>query len=115
MTNVNRHWYVGLIGLVLVMSGPLLQPEASAATLRNGDATAHMVKIVRRGKADEEVTVAPGAVRKELCQDGCILRLTGDGNNDYKLEGTERVSIEGGLVYYDGPVIRDPASPAKPE
>jgi hypothetical protein len=60
-----------------------------------------MVKSSRR-----QHELAPGKLMTGFCSEGCVIRLDESAANDYALEGTERVSIEGGVVYYDGEVVK---------
>lgn len=87
---------------------------------------AHAAALTNRDDSTVEVEVmfdssrrlhelAPNKSLAGFCGDGCIVRLNGSADNDYELEGTERVSIEGGLLYYDGEEIKpkDPAHKTK--
>lgn len=78
--------------------------SADAATLTNKDSAAYKVDVIILGNRKQH-QLAPGKSIAGFCKDGCIIRLNESEANDYELEGTERVSIEGGLVYYDGEEI----------
>lgn len=82
---------------VLVSAG---QP-ALAVTLTNRDAKPHLIEVQFKSsrRAHE---LAPGKSLSGFCPEGCIVRLNESAEHDFELEGTERVSIEGGLIYYDG-------------
>jgi len=80
-------------------------PPALAVTLTNRDAKPYAIEV-RVKSANQKHDLAPGKSLTGICKDGCIIRLNGSGDADYALEGTERVSIEGGLVYYDGEEIK---------
>ena len=87
--------------------------SVEAAALSNKDSAAHKVEVrSKSGRRQHELP--PGKSITEFCKAGCIIRLNGDAANDYELEGSERVSIEGGLVYYDGEEItKSAATPAQ--
>lgn len=80
-------------------------PDAHAVTLTNKDSKTHSVEVrVKSSRREHEL--APGNSLKGFCEAGCIIRLNGSADHDFILEGSERVSIEGGLVYYDGEEIK---------
>ena len=54
---------------------------------------------------------AGGSIR-DFCVDGCVIRIDEDVNRDFLIEGNERLSIEGGLVYFDGEIVEKPESDA---
>lgn len=84
-----------------------LAPYAVALTLFNREAEAVRVTVIKG--ADRTIhTVAAGATLGDVCARGCILKL--DDGSEWILDGSERVSIEGNLVYYDGP--ERPEAPA---
>ena len=60
--------------------------------------------MVMKDSVRQTHELKPGGLLKELCQDGCIVRIDGDPDKDFILEGSERVSIERGLLFYDGEV-----------
>ena len=74
-----------------------------AATITNADRVDHSLTIIR---GDQRTTHAlkGGALLENLCEKGCIVRIDDDPQRDFILEGRERVSIEDGLMYYDGEV-----------
>lgn len=86
----------GLLGSV-ALSGT----AAQAASITNQDTTTYQIEIMAKSVRRQHA-LEPGKVLSGVCDDGCVIRLNGSPDNDYTLEGRERVSIEGGLVYYDG-------------
>ncbi len=78
---------------------------ANAVTLTNQDSKPYKIEVKAKS-ARQEHELAPGKSLTDFCKDGCIIRLNGSADADYQLEGTERVSIEGGLVYYDGEEVK---------
>ncbi|MBU2532054.1 MAG: hypothetical protein KKB37_04905 [Alphaproteobacteria bacterium] len=72
-----------------------------AVTLTNQDTKTYHVTVILDGEHQDH-ELSPGKSMSGFCEDGCVIRLNGSPENDYALEGSERVSIEGGLVYYDG-------------
>ena len=98
-----------MTGLAALSVG--LQFAVQASTLINADRVNRKILVIQ-GDSRTPQTLEPGAVIKEICRDGCIVRIDEDANKDFVLEGTERVTIEGGLLYYDGE-LRKPV-PGKP-
>jgi hypothetical protein len=96
------------IALVLVPA----QHAPLAATLTNADRAAREITIII-GDARKSQTVAGGGVVEDLCPEGCIVRIDNDAGRDFVLEGRERVTIEDGLLYYDGELAPKPAEAAK--
>ena len=108
--------------LTLIMTAPLLflapAHTANAATLVNLDQQSHVVEVFARHRTKKNAYASAAQSRhelghraslKEFCERGCKLRLNGSTKDEYILDGSEQVSIEGGLVYYDGEV-RKPAA-----
>ena len=79
-----------------------------ASTMVNADRVARNILVIE-GNSRTPQKLEPGATIKEVCPTGCIVRIDEDANRDFVLEGKERVTIEGGLLYYDGEL----AKPAK--
>ena len=88
-----------------------LAHHATAATLTNGDRVARTVTVIM-GTTRQTHELKPGGLLKNLCKRRCIVRLDENGDKDFVLDGTERVTIEDGLLYYDGEVAA-PQQPAK--
>lgn len=86
---------LGFAGVVL------LTGHAAAATIKNNDPQAYQIEVITSGERKQH-DLPSGKTLAEICKAGCVIRLNGSSDNDYALEGSERVSIEGGLVYYDG-------------
>ncbi len=78
-------------------------PSASAASITNRDDTDHKVTVVEE-KAKQDNVLKPSAVIEGVCQKGCVVRLNDNELDEYKLDGSDIVSIEDGYLYYDGPV-----------
>ena len=75
--------------------------NAVSAILTNADRDDYTITVIK-GETRTTQTVKQGALVKGLCPDGCIVRLNDDPKRDFILEGRERVTIEDGLLYYDG-------------
>lgn len=93
---------------MLAASGMLtvcIAPSVQAVTLTNRDVKPHSIEVMVKSSRRRHELPAGKSLAK-FCEEGCIIRLNDSADNDYQLEGTERVSIEGGLVYYDGEVIK---------
>ncbi len=81
----------------------LLWPlPALAASVTNRDDKDYKVTIIE-GEAKQDHVLRPSAVLEGVCKKGCVVRLNDSENNEYKLGGSELVSIEGGDLYYEGP------------
>ena len=92
----------------LLLALPVLLATATAldaASLTNLDQAAYKIEV-RVGSQSSEHELAPGRTMSGFCELGCVIRLNGSPDKDYILEGTERVSIEGGLVYYDSEEVQ---------
>ena len=74
-------------------------PHAAALTITNRDAAEARLTIIAGALRDTH-TLAPGAVLKDVCVRGCIVRLA--DQSEWELSGSEVISLEGGVVYYDG-------------
>jgi hypothetical protein len=74
---------------------------AVAASITNRDDHDHKVTVVE-GQSTKDHILKPSAVLEGVCGKGCVVRLNDSENDEYELEGTEVVSIEGGYLYYDG-------------
>ena len=73
---------------------------ASAATIANrGDANIKLT--ITEGSSRQDEVLPIGKVIDGVCQKGCIIRLNDHSNDEYELEGSESVSVEGGFLYYD--------------
>lgn len=93
-------------------------PNAGALTLTNREAAEVRVTEIR-GAQRQTHQVAPMATLTGICARGCILKL--EDGSEWQLDGSERVSLEGKLVYYDGPetgpgagAVERPRTPAAP-
>ncbi len=114
VTAALSHAISGIVRAVITWSAILLLPlqSAGAVTLSNNDSTAYKIEIMVK-TAIREHELAPGKKLIGVCKAGCVIRLNGSAADDYELEGTERISIEGGLVYYDGEEIVKPGDATK--
>jgi hypothetical protein len=81
----------------------LMTSAVSAATIANrGD---HEVKLtITEDTSVKDEILQVGKVIDGVCQKSCIIRLNDSANDEYGLEGSESVSVEGGSLYYDSPV-----------
>ncbi|MEM8972536.1 MAG: hypothetical protein AAGD43_10790 [Pseudomonadota bacterium] len=91
------------IGIAILSVG--FPTAAGASTMVNADRVARNILVIK-GSTRTPHELKPGAVMKDVCAKGCIVRIDEDANRDFVLEGTERVTIEGGLLYYDGELTR---------
>lgn len=103
----------GVAVVVGLAFAPLPGGTAEAATITNRDSTAHRFSIVP-GAASDARTLKPGESVRDICAKGCILRLGGDRDSDYEIEGQDNVSIENGQLYYDGPSEQKAPSAVSP-
>jgi len=100
---------VGLVGMfaVVVIAPLFLATEGLAATLTNRDAKEHTLTVIS-GKDGETRLLKRNESWRDFCTDGCIVRLDDRENTTYELEGSDVVSIEDGVIYYD----RDDMAPS---
>jgi hypothetical protein len=73
-----------------------------AASVNNRDDRDYKVTIIE-GEAKQDHILKPSLVLEGVCQKGCVIRFNDSKNDEYKLDGSELVSIEDGDLYYDGP------------
>ncbi|MCH9807960.1 MAG: hypothetical protein K0U74_09520 [Alphaproteobacteria bacterium] len=87
----------GAVALAFVTVHP-----ASAVFISNKDTKSYSLIIDERGKKSTH-EIAAGGVLEGACLEGCILTLSGVEDGLYTLpEGREIVTIEEGVVYYEG-------------
>ncbi|MFA5955913.1 hypothetical protein [Hyphomicrobium sp.] len=87
----------GAIAVLLTTSA------ASAATIANrGDEEVKLT--ITEDTSTKDDVLAVGKVVDGVCQKSCIIRLNDNANDEYELDGSESVSVEGGFLYYDSPV-----------
>lgn len=73
----------------------------AAQVLVNRDAASHTVTVMVKRERRQE-TLEAGATLRDFCPDGCVIRIDEDDARDFIVEGDEQLSIEEGLVYFDG-------------
>ncbi len=102
-----------------LIAGCLLSPllwtsPAAASSLTNREDAAVTIKITEGVKRIEH-TLQTNQRLDGICLDGCIVDILGREDSSYTLEGNEDVSLEDGLMYYDGTQDTVPAGqePAK--
>lgn len=99
--------------VVAVASSVALGSGAKAASITNADGAEHGLSIIE-GSRKRDLHVKAGDRIDQICKDGCIVRVDADTGREFILEGTERVSIENGLIYYDGEVVAKSGETEKP-
>jgi len=83
---------------------------ATAAVIGNKDGDAYKLTILENGKRTT-LDIAAGGQLIDVCERGCTVILVGVKDGSYTLpEGNEIVTIEEGVLFYDGAV---PAKPAE--
>lgn len=92
-TDLQAHTVCAIVAL-------LMTSAASAATITNRSDKEVKLTITEGSSRQDEV-LPPGKVSDGVCQKGCIIRLNDSANGEYELEGSEKVSVEGGSLYYD--------------
>lgn len=93
----------GLIAAVASLSVALASGAAVAATINNADRAPRTISIQSKASS-RMVTVDPGRSLEDVCNDGCVVTIEGESDGEWRLDGSERVTIEDALLYYDGPV-----------
>lgn len=86
---------------VCVIAALLMTSAAHAVTVTNRDHQGIRVLIIEDTVRQDKV-LSSGKVIDGVCQKGCIIRLNDSDDTEYELEGSERVSVEEGFLYYDG-------------
>lgn len=112
MSALNAHMRA-FAACCLLTTFVIVGSDAHAAALTNRDARTVEVEVMFDSSRRLH-ELAPNKSLSGFCGDGCIVRLNGSADDDYELEGTERVSIEGGLLFYDGEEIK-PKDPTPPK
>jgi hypothetical protein len=80
----------------------LMTSAVSAATITNrGDEEVKLT--ITEDSSPQDAVLPVGKVIGGVCQKSCIIRLNDNANNEYELDGSESVSVEGGFLYYDSP------------
>lgn len=75
---------------------------ALASSVTNNDGETRQFTLIEDGKQNQ-ISLKPGERIDGVCLKGCILRLDGVEDGQYVLvDGTEIVSIEDQVLYYDG-------------
>jgi hypothetical protein len=92
----------------------------SVIGLLSSTTAAHAVSITNRDDHDYKVTIIEGETTADrmlgsshalngICMKGCTIRLNDREDGEYQLEANDVVSIEDGILYYDGPAPDEPA------
>ena len=87
---------------VCAIAALLMTSAASAATITNRSDTEVKLTITENTSHKDEV-LPSGKDIDGVCQKGCIIRLNDSAKDEYELQGSDSVSIEGGFLYYDSP------------
>lgn len=98
----------GLLVSAAIGAGVLVLPTklANAAMITNRDSRSYTLTIEERG-TKSTVEIAAGATIEAVCLEGCLVTLGGIEDGSYRLpEGDEIVTIEQGLLFYDGAIAR---------
>lgn len=93
---------VSLGSAVAIAAAAWFSSGALASSVTNHDTEVRQFTIIEGGQQNQ-FSIKPGERIDKVCQRGCILRLDGIEDGQYVLsEGTEIVSIEDKVLYYDG-------------
>lgn len=93
---------VRVMAVAVTVTAALWVSSACASSITNRDDKDWKVTIIEEATTGSHV-LAPSAALKSTCQKGCVVRLDDNEKVEYVLKGSERVSIEDGYLYYDGP------------
>jgi len=81
----------------------LTTSAASAATITN--LSDKDVKLtITEGSSRQDEVLPTGKVIDGVCRKGCIIHLNDNAKDEYELDGSESVSVEGDFLYYNSPV-----------
>lgn len=84
---------------------------ATSAVIENKDGSAYKITIEEKGNRSTH-QMSAGAKLEGVCLNGCIVILDGISDGAYRLpEGNEIVSIEEGVLFYDGAVAAKAEEP----
>ena len=78
-----------------------LPHRVDASSLTNRDQVTRQISVIS-GAERKTTDLSAGGVLKQFCPKGCVIRIDGDPKRDFVLEGRERVTVEDGLLYYEG-------------
>lgn len=82
-----------------------LSPSAvHSASITNRDDTDHTVTIIE-GSSQEQHVLKPSEALDGICKKGCLIRLDGNKDDPFELQGSDVTSIEEGQLYDDGPEV----------
>lgn len=101
---------VAMMAAILVLAMPA---APRAATIVNKDKHAHPLTLIER-KGVRVQQIEPGAKLDGICVNGCVVRVGKDENAEFQLAGDEMVSIENGVIYFDGLTGSQPARKPAP-
>ena len=93
-----------LVAGISAMMAIVIVDGAYAQVLNNRDDVSRNVTVMAKS-ARRLVAVEPGKAISNFCPDGCVVRVDEDEKRDFLIEGNERLSIENGLVYFDGEIV----------
>ena len=82
----------------LSLTAILFSTAALAVTVKNLDDTEQKVTVVE-GSSPQDLSVQPGASLEGICLKGCVIRLNGNADDSYELEGMEVTTIEKGRLW----------------
>ena len=88
------HHVIAALSLVAT----LFSTAAFAVTVKNLDQTEYKVTVVE-GPSPQDLSVKPGASLEGICLKGCLIRLNGNTEEPYELEGAEVTTIEKGQLW----------------
>ncbi|CFX02862.1 exported protein of unknown function [Candidatus Filomicrobium marinum] len=95
-------WMARFAGAIALMMAGLPSVGALASSVTNNDAEDRQITIIEDNQQNQ-ISLKPGERIDGVCLKGCILRLEGVEDGQYILvEGTEIVSIEDSVLFYDG-------------
>ncbi|WP_333793356.1 hypothetical protein [Hyphomicrobium sp.] len=88
-----------------ILIAAFLSPSAiHSASITNRDDADHTVTIIE-GSSQEQHVLKPGEALGGICEKGCLIRLDGNKDDPFELQGSDVTSIEDGQLYDDGPEV----------
>jgi len=82
--------------------GLLTVSNALASTITNRDDKSYTISIIL-GTSNKEHVLAPAGTLLKVCERGCVVRIDGNQDEQYQLDGSEVVAIEDGRLFYANP------------
>jgi hypothetical protein len=102
----------GLAALTAVLT--VFTTAALAVTVKNLDETEHKIAVVE-GSSTQDLSIKPGGSLEGICIKGCLIKLNGNADDPYELEGSEVTTIEKGQLWGEDQEPPVPSGDGEPD